>query len=64
MFDFYMQFEVVEPLQISAQNAESVHTSEYVSKFFNGKTTADEQRATGFEWSSGLASRVRYETGS
>lgn len=57
------QKQVVEPQQISAQNAESVHTSEYVAKFFNGKTSADEQRATGFEWSQGLASRVRYETG-
>lgn len=57
-------FKVVEPVQISAENAECVHTSEYVTKFFNGSTSADEQRATGFEWSKGLASRVRYETGS
>ncbi|KAK3926662.1 hypothetical protein KUF71_014998 [Frankliniella fusca] len=55
--------QVVEPQQISTINAQSVHTAEYVDKFFNGKTTGEEQRVTGFEWTPGLASRVRYETG-
>lgn len=55
--------QVVEPEKISASNAQSVHTAEYVDKFFNGKTTGEEQRVTGFEWTPGLASRVRYETG-
>lgn len=54
---------MVEPTHITEKVACCVHTSEYVDKFFNGKTSPDEQRATGFAWSPGLASRVRYETG-
>ncbi|KAI5702536.1 hypothetical protein M8J76_013436 [Diaphorina citri] len=55
--------QLIEPQQISESIAELVHTKEYVHKFFNGKTTEKEQKVTGFEWSAGLASRVRYETG-
>lgn len=54
---------MVEPTHITEKVACCVHTSEYVDKFFNGKTSPDEQRTTGFTWSPGLASRVRYETG-
>lgn len=42
---------------------ELVHTEEYVDKFFNGKTTAAEQRKTGFVWNEGLVRRCRLETG-
>lgn len=34
-----------------------------MDKFINGKTTEQEQRRTGFSWSSGLVRRCRYETG-
>lgn len=55
--------QILAPNPISVEEAESVHTPVYVDKFFTGKTTAEEQRVTGFVWSSGLASRVRLETG-
>ncbi|XP_067010721.1 uncharacterized protein SYNPCC7002_A1628 [Anabrus simplex] len=55
--------QVVSPSQVSKEIAYSVHTEEYIDKFFNGKTSLDEQRVTGFSWTPGLASRVRYETG-
>ncbi|XP_054258213.1 uncharacterized protein SYNPCC7002_A1628-like [Macrosteles quadrilineatus] len=70
VFDFLLRDWIVnrdrqhiEPCQITADEAANVHTKEYVDKFFNGKTNSNEQRATGFVWSQGLASRVRYETG-
>ncbi|KAG8255848.1 hypothetical protein J6590_082772 [Homalodisca vitripennis] len=54
--------QLVEPSQITEDIACNVHTPEYIDKFFNGKTSEVEQRATGFVWTAGLASRVRYET--
>uniref|UniRef100_A0A8D8SQQ1 Uncharacterized protein SYNPCC7002_A1628 n=1 Tax=Cacopsylla melanoneura TaxID=428564 RepID=A0A8D8SQQ1_9HEMI len=69
-FNYLVQDKVIDkakqhisPQPISATIAELVHTKEYVDKFFNGKTSEKEQKVTGFEWSEGLACRVRYETG-
>ena len=45
------------------QTARLVHTHEYIDKFFNGTTSADEQRRTGFKWNPGLLRRCRLETG-
>ena len=55
--------QVVEPTQISKELAYLAHSKEYVDKFFCGETTADEQRRTGFKWTHGLCSRVRFECG-
>nr|CAD7417517.1 unnamed protein product [Timema poppensis] len=55
--------QVIHPKQVSRKLACRAHTEEYVDKFFSGKTTVEEQRVTGFTWTPGLASRVRYETG-
>ncbi|XP_047113561.1 uncharacterized protein SYNPCC7002_A1628-like isoform X4 [Schistocerca piceifrons] len=55
--------QVINPKQVSSNIACCVHTADYVDKFFNGRTTEEEQRVTGFTWSPGLASRVKYETG-
>ncbi|KAJ8870274.1 hypothetical protein PR048_029295 [Dryococelus australis] len=55
--------QVVCPQQVPSEIACTVHSAKYVEDFFCGKTSAEEQRATGFTWTSGLASRVRYETG-
>ncbi|PSN50571.1 hypothetical protein C0J52_14768 [Blattella germanica] len=55
--------QVVEPRQVTKEVACAVHNRDYVDKFFNGKTSELEQRPTGFVWTPGLASRVRYETG-
>uniref|UniRef100_A0A1B6MPN6 Histone deacetylase domain-containing protein n=1 Tax=Graphocephala atropunctata TaxID=36148 RepID=A0A1B6MPN6_9HEMI len=70
VFDFlekdgiiHRERQLIEPSQIVDDVACNVHTPEYIDKFFNGKTDEVEQRATGFVWTAGLASRVRYETG-
>ena len=55
--------QVVEPSQITAELATLAHSQEYVERFLAGETTAEEQRRTGFKWSWGLASRVRWECG-
>ncbi|XP_050736510.1 uncharacterized protein SYNPCC7002_A1628-like isoform X3 [Eriocheir sinensis] len=55
--------QVIQPEQVSRELASAVHCPLYVDKFFDGKTSETEQRATGFQWTPGLASRVRYETG-
>jgi acetoin utilization deacetylase AcuC-like enzyme len=55
--------QVIEPLQVTREVVCAVHTQDYVNKFFNGETSESEQRATGFVWTPGLASRVKYETG-
>jgi len=55
--------QVLSPPQITADLAALAHTKEYVDRFLEGKTTETEQRRTGFKWTHGLASRVRYETG-
>nr|CAD7400423.1 unnamed protein product [Timema cristinae] len=52
--------QVIHPKQVSRKLACHAHTEEYVDKFFNGKTTVEEQRVTGFAWTLGLASRVSY----
>lgn len=54
---------MIRPEWVSRELASAVHCQLYVDKFFNGKTSEAEQRATGFKWTPGLASRVRYETG-
>ena len=33
---------------------------DYVGKLFSGSTSSDEQRRTGFKWTHGLCSRIRY----
>ncbi|CAG0901051.1 unnamed protein product [Darwinula stevensoni] len=55
--------QVRKPKRVEPSHASIVHTKEYVDKFFNGRTSEAEQRKTGFKWSPGLVSRVRYETG-
>ena len=58
-----MFLQVIEPHQAPAEIASLAHCPKYVEKFFKGKTDKDEQRRTGFQWTPGLASRVRFETG-
>ena len=55
--------QVLEPSQITPELAALAHSKEYVERFLRGETTAEEQRRTGFKWSWGLASRVRWECG-
>ena len=55
--------QVLEPSQISKELAGLAHSKEYVDRFFSGDTSADEQRRTGFKWTHGLCSRVRFECG-
>ena len=55
--------QVLEPSQMTAELANLAHSEEYVERFLTGQTTAEEQRRTGFRWSWGLASRVRWECG-
>ncbi|KAK4305723.1 hypothetical protein Pmani_022397 [Petrolisthes manimaculis] len=55
--------QVIRPQQISEEITCLVHTPQYTHTFFNGLTTPKEQRRTGFVWTPGLVSRVRYETG-
>ncbi|XP_071544838.1 uncharacterized protein SYNPCC7002_A1628-like [Panulirus ornatus] len=55
--------QVIYPQQVSQEVTASVHSKCYVKNFFDGQTSREEQRITGFEWTRGLASRVRYETG-
>ncbi|XP_037778695.1 uncharacterized protein SYNPCC7002_A1628-like [Penaeus monodon] len=57
------QKQVIQPQQVSREVAGTVHSRTYVNKFFDGSTSEQEQRVTGFKWTPGLASRVRYETG-
>jgi len=55
--------QVMEPSQISMELAGMAHSTEYVERFFKGETSVDEQRRTGFKWTHGLCSRVRFECG-
>lgn len=55
--------QVIEPLRASVELASLAHDAQYVERFYAGETSKEEQRRTGFEWTHGLASRVRYETG-
>ena len=55
--------QVLEPSQITAELASLAHSEPYVEKFLRGETTLEDQRRTGFRWSWGLASRVRWECG-
>ncbi|KAK3100351.1 hypothetical protein FSP39_018565, partial [Pinctada imbricata] len=55
--------QIVEPSEIDPVFLKVVHTPDYIERFINGDTTREEQRATGFEWSKGIVSRCRYETG-
>merc|ERR1712215_600519 len=55
--------QVLEPSQISQELAAIAHCKNYVEKFFNGETSSEEQRRTGFKWTYGLCSRVRFECG-
>ncbi|XP_023330680.1 uncharacterized protein LOC111703059 isoform X2 [Eurytemora carolleeae] len=55
--------QVISPTHVSQELACLAHSEEYVNKFFHGETSSEEQRRTGFIWTHGLCSRVRYETG-
>ncbi|XP_030836837.1 uncharacterized protein LOC578763 isoform X2 [Strongylocentrotus purpuratus] len=55
--------QMSSPVHVTKDELIRVHTEEYIEKFFEGKTSAKEQRVTGFTWSEGLVSRCRYETG-
>ena len=55
--------QVVRPTMVTAESAGSVHTLDYIDKFFGGKTSEKEQRRTGFVWTEGLVKRCRMETG-
>lgn len=55
--------QISSPVHVTKDELIRVHTEEYIEKFFEGKTSAKEQRVTGFTWSEGLVSRCRYETG-
>ena len=55
--------QIVEPELLDPKIFKVVHTDNYIDRFISGETTKDEQRKTGFEWSEGIVSRVRYETG-
>ena len=56
-------FQTIEPPRVSEELASLAHCPIYVNRFFHGLTNQDEQRRTGFSWTHGLASRVRFETG-
>jgi len=55
--------QVMEPSQISEELAGLAHCKEYVNRFFRGDINADDQRRTGFKWTHGLCSRVKFECG-
>ncbi|KAH9496052.1 hypothetical protein Btru_015044 [Bulinus truncatus] len=55
--------QVLQPEHISAELCELVHTQDYIYRFYNGLTTKDEQKKSGFEWTPGILSRCRYEAG-
>ncbi|XP_022092756.1 uncharacterized protein LOC110980414 isoform X2 [Acanthaster planci] len=55
--------QVAVPTLVTMETAASVHTTDYVDKFFSGKTSEKEQRRTGFAWTEGLVRRCRMETG-
>lgn len=61
--DPLISLQVIEPLRASVELASLAHDAQYVERFYAGETSKEEQRRTGFEWTHGLASRVRYETG-
>lgn len=54
--------QVVEPEPLNSDLFKVVHTSDYIDRFISGDITEDEQRKTGFKWSEGIVSRVKYET--
>ncbi len=55
--------QVVQPREISVDTAGLVHTAAYLDKFFNGRTSENEQRRSGFVWAEDLVRRCRLETG-
>lgn len=55
--------QIVEPPPLNMEAMTGVHTQDYLHKFFNGLTSPDEQRRTGFNWTPGLLQRCQYETG-
>ncbi|GLG94743.1 Histone deacetylase Rpd3 [Gryllus bimaculatus] len=55
--------QVIMPNKIQKSVASLVHTDDYLDKFFSGSTSTEEQRVTGFSWTSHLVDRVRYESG-
>lgn len=55
--------QIVEPNLLDPEVFKVVHDDKYIDRFIAGETTEEEQRKTGFKWSEGIVSRVRYETG-
>uniref|UniRef100_A0A9J8CBS8 Histone deacetylase 12 n=1 Tax=Cyprinus carpio carpio TaxID=630221 RepID=A0A9J8CBS8_CYPCA len=55
--------QVWAPKIASTELLRRVHTEEYLSNFISGEISEKDQRRTGFQWSSGLVQRCRYETG-
>lgn len=55
--------QVLEPSAIDPDFLKLVHTPDYVERFLSGNTFVEEQRLTGFQWSTGIVSRCRLETG-
>lgn len=55
--------QVLEPSAIDPDFLKLVHTPDYVERFLSGNTSVEEQRLTGFQWSTGIVSRCRLETG-
>lgn len=55
--------QVLKPSAIDPNFLKLVHTPDYVDRFLSGNTSVEEQRRTGFQWSTGIVSRCRLETG-
>ncbi|XP_048777185.1 uncharacterized protein SYNPCC7002_A1628-like isoform X2 [Ostrea edulis] len=55
--------QIIQPTAIHPDLLKCVHTPDYIDRFIGGKITVKEQRLTGFEWSPGIVSRCRLETG-
>ena len=55
--------QILKPTAIDPDFLKLVHTPDYVDRFLDGNITVEEQRLTGFKWSTGIVSRCRLETG-
>ncbi|XP_035828397.1 uncharacterized protein SYNPCC7002_A1628-like [Aplysia californica] len=55
--------QVLEPREVTQEECQLVHHPDYIHRFFNGLTSKKEQRVSGVEWSPGIVSRCRHETG-
>lgn len=55
--------QILKPTAIDPDVLKLVHTPDYIDRFLDGNITVEEQRLTGFKWSTGIVSRCRLETG-